>query len=119
MMQILNELREVSPSDGDQLASYLLALFILGINWLTGVVYPMYRCVYFPSIQPGTYSTHDEKLGKVEPAVLIYPKFSPFCCYRLSPVLYLGDLLMLLDATMCVQAFFTCHELQLKLIRND
>jgi hypothetical protein len=51
--------------------------------------------------------------------VLIYPKFSPLCCYRLSPVLYLGDLLMLLDATMCVQAFFTCHELQLKLIRND
>ena len=25
------------------MASYLLALFILGINWLTGVVYPMYR----------------------------------------------------------------------------
>jgi hypothetical protein len=42
-MQTLNELHEVSPGEGDQMASYLLALFILGINWLTGVVYPMYR----------------------------------------------------------------------------
>ena len=43
LMQTLNELHEVSPGEGDQMASYLLALFILGINWLTGVVYPMYR----------------------------------------------------------------------------
>jgi len=61
MMQTLNELHEVSPGEGDQIASYLLALFILAINWLTGVVYPMYRCVHFPSIRPGTHSTHDEK----------------------------------------------------------
>jgi len=48
MVQTLNELHEVTPSDGDEIASYLLALFILAINWLTGVVYPMYRCVHFP-----------------------------------------------------------------------
>ena len=48
MVQTLNELHEVTPSDGDEFASYLLALFILTINWLTGIVYPMYRCVHFP-----------------------------------------------------------------------
>jgi ribosomal protein S6E (S10) len=42
-MQALSELHEVNPSDGDQAASFLLALFILVINWLTGVAYPMYR----------------------------------------------------------------------------
>jgi hypothetical protein len=44
LMQALSELQdEVNPSDGDKTASYLLAWFILAINWITGVAYPMYR----------------------------------------------------------------------------
>ena len=39
----MNELREVKPSNGDEVGDYLLALFILGINWLTGIIYPLYR----------------------------------------------------------------------------
>ena len=45
MVQTLNDLHEVKPSEEDPVASYLLALFILAINWLTGVIYPMYRIV--------------------------------------------------------------------------
>ena len=43
MVDTLNELHEVKPSNGDEVASTLLAWFILAINWLTGFFYPMYR----------------------------------------------------------------------------
>jgi hypothetical protein len=43
LVETLNELHEIKPSEEDEVASYLLALFILAINWLTGFVYPMYR----------------------------------------------------------------------------
>jgi hypothetical protein len=43
LVELYNDVHEVKPSDGDQVASYLLALFILAINWLTGFIYPMYR----------------------------------------------------------------------------
>jgi hypothetical protein len=45
-METLNELNDVRPSPEDQVASDLLALFILAINWFTGFLYPILRCVH-------------------------------------------------------------------------
>ena len=43
MVQTINELNDIRPSSEDQIASELLAVLILGINWFTGFFFPMYR----------------------------------------------------------------------------
>lgn len=62
MVQTINELNDVRPSPEDQAASELLAVFILAINWFTGVFFPMCRCVHAalcplrPSIPLGAHA---------------------------------------------------------------
>ena len=45
MTQCLDELHDVQPNAGDQAASELLAVFILVINWVTALLYPLYRTI--------------------------------------------------------------------------
>jgi len=46
MTECLDNLHEVQPDPGNQVASELLAIFILVINWVTAVLYPLYRLVF-------------------------------------------------------------------------
>jgi len=45
MTECLDQLHEVQPDPRNQVASELLAIFILVINWVTAVLYPLYRLI--------------------------------------------------------------------------